>query len=246
MNIVTWLWNVPGYRSQFDWSHVSLLREQVRRHYPHAHRFVCVSNIPGKPSGVGIERLHDREDFADVASPHGGPNPSCYRRLRLFDPAFFPGERIVSLDLDVVLTGDVTPLWHREEDIVLLKDSGKHGGYNGGMTLLTGGCRSEVWTRFDAMTSPQQALLAGRFGSDQGWISHVLGDGEATWSKADGVYSYRNEIQPSGTLPPDARMVFFHGANVDPWLPHMRRIEWIASAYSGLDSPPLSSPSPPL
>lgn len=192
---------------------------------------VCITNVVGAADGV--ERIPDRADFADVASPHGGMNPSCYRRLRLFDPSLDLGPRIVSLDLDVVLTGDVTPLWDRPEDIVLLKDSGKHGGYNGGMVLLTAGARPEVWTRFNAMTSPQQALLAGRFGSDQGWISHVLGDHEATWSTTDGVYSYRNEIAKVGALPPDARMVFFHGFNVDPWLPHMRRIEWIARAYSG-------------
>lgn len=206
----------------------------VRRHYAHPHRFLCVSNLPGMPFGCGIKRVYDGEDFSDIPSPHGVGNPSCYRRLRMFRPDIGEvfGPRFVSLDLDVVITGDITPLVHRSEDIVLLKDSGKHGGYNGSMVLMTAGSRPDVWTRFNGMTSPQQALLAGRFGSDQGWISHVLGDNEATWTAADGVYSFKNElVRKGGDLPPDARVVVCHGADVKPWLPHMWRIEWVARAY---------------
>lgn len=232
LTVVTWLWTPSSsYRSSFSWAQVSVLASMVRRHYPRPHRFCCITNVPG--AAVGVERIPDPAAFADIASPHGRRNPSCYRRLALFGPfGATLGTRLVSLDLDVVITGDLRPLWDRPEDLVLLKDTGKRGGYNGSMLLLTPGCRPQVWDRFDAMASPQQALLAGRFGSDQGWISYVLGDGEAVWTAADGVYSYRNELLPSGSLPPDARMVVFHGANVDPWLPHMRRIEWIASAYS--------------
>ena len=42
-----------------------------------------------------------------------------------------------------------------------------------------------------------------------------LGTGEAKWTARDGVYSFRNQIQPprgKGALPPGARVVFFHGA----------------------------------
>lgn len=227
LTVVTWLWAGRA----FDWTHVQLLQRQVARWYPFPFRFLCVTNVPG--CAAGVERIQDVEDFGWLPSPHGVRYPSCYRRLRMFRPdigAVF-GARFVSLDLDVVLTGDVTPLWHRPEPIVLLKDSGKRGGYNGSMVLMSAGARPEVWTRFDAMTSPQQAILAGRFGSDQGWISYVLGDNEACWTRADGVYSYRNELT-DGSLPPDARMVVFHGADVKPWLPHMRRIEWVAQAHS--------------
>lgn len=234
LTVVCWLWATPGYRSSFGWEHVSLLRRQVQRHYPHPHRFICVSNLSGRPVWTDIEQVGDTEDFADLASPHGPSNPSCYRRLRLFHPDIGAvlGPRIVSLDLDVVITGDLTPLWRRPEDLVLYKDPGKRGGYCGSMLLLTAGCRPEVWTRFDAMTSPQQALVAGNFGSDQGWISHVLGPQEAVWTPADGVYSYRYHVAPAGSLPDDARLVVCHGPGVDPWLPHMRRIPWIAHAYS--------------
>lgn len=229
--VVCWLWRQKGYRSTFDWSHVSTLFSMVRRNYSEPFRAVCVTNLPGGCEGV--ETVPDTEDFADVASPHGSANPSCYRRLRLFRPDIGAvlGERIVSLDLDCVITGDVTPLWSRSEDFVIWKDPGRRGGYCGSMLLLTDGARPQVWERFHAMTSPQQALIAGNFGSDQGWISHVLGPKEAVWTPADGVYSFRYHVAPAGSLPADARLVFCHGSNADPWLPHMRRLEWVDTHY---------------
>ena len=50
--------------------------------------------------------------------PHGGKNPSCYRRLRLFHPEAakdFDSEPI-SLDLDWrSIMRDMAPLWDRKE-----------------------------------------------------------------------------------------------------------------------------------
>lgn len=231
ITVVTWLWETPGYRSQFNWTHVSILREMVARHYPHPHRFVCISNV--NASMAPVDTIPDDADFAELKSPHGRDNPSCYRRLRLFRPDIGAvlGERIVSLDLDVVITGDLTPLWNRPEDIVLYQDPGRRQGYCGSMLLLTAGCRPQVWEQFNALTSPTEARVGGQAGSDQAWISHILGPKEAVWTPADGVYSYRYHVAPTGTLPADARLVVCHGANVDPWLPHMRRLEWVAGAY---------------
>lgn len=230
ISVVCWLWASPDNR--FTWDHVAALRAQVKKHYRHPFRFICVTNVTG--GATGVEQIYDTADFLDIPSPHGPAYPSCYRRLRMFHPdiGVVLGTRFVSLDLDVVLTADPTPLWHREEQIVLLKDSGGRGGYNGSMVLMTAGTRPNVWNWFDGMASQQQALVSGRFGSDQGWISHVLGDGEATWTAADGVYSWRNELQKNGgKLPPDARMVVFHGA-FKPWHRAERGMEWIANAYS--------------
>ena len=56
-------------------------------------------------------------------------------------------------------------------------------------------------------------------GSDQAWIGACLGPHERKWTKADGVYSFRNEINGrTRTLPPNCRMVNFHG-RFDPWDP---------------------------
>ncbi len=219
---------MSGYRSTFGPETVNILRAMVRRHYARPVRFICVTDDPqGIDSDIEIVPIWN--DYAELASPHGGKNPSCYRRLRAFsaDIASVYGKRFVSIDLDCVIVGDLSQLWDRDEDIVLWGDTNPKTHYNGSMMLHTAGTRQRVWEQFQPATSPAQALRAGQFGSDQAWISHCLGPHEERWTAKDGVYSYRNHIKPNGgRLPADARVVFFHGA-VDPWHADAMRLEWV-------------------
>jgi hypothetical protein len=233
LTFVTWLWKPkPGYRSQFSAGCVNVLQRMVHRHYPLPHTFKCVTDIPDGLS-PSIEVVPAWNDFAQLPSPHAGGNPSCYRRLRAFHPeigAVF-GPRFVSLDLDTVIVGDLVPLFHRPEDFVIWGETNPRSWYNGSLWMMNAGARPQVWNTFDPCTSPQQAKHAGRFGSDQGWLSHCLGKGEATWSTAQGVYSYRVHLQPNkGRLPSNARMVMFHG-NVDPWSAEAQRLPWVKEHY---------------
>lgn len=233
ISVVCWRWTPrTGYRSAFGPETVNALRRMVARHYPHPHRFICVTD---SPAGIDrdVEVLPDFGDFAGLTSPHGAKNPSCYRRLRMFHPdaAQWFGERFVWLDLDTVITGDVTSLWQRPEAIVLWGDTNPTTFYNGSMGLMTAGARPQVWTDFDPVVSPMRAKAAGQFGSDQGWISHCLGRGEAMWTTADGVYSFRVHMkQRAATLPANARIVMFHGST-DPWSPAAQTLAWVHDHY---------------
>lgn len=234
LTVVTWKWPpAVGYRSTFGPETVNTLRAMVRRHYPHPHRFVCVTR---ETNGLDpdVEVREPWDDFAHVPSPHGAKNPSCYRRLRLFHPdaAQWFGGRFVSLDLDVVITGDVTSLWHRPEDVVFWGDTNPRTHYNGSMVLMTAGARPHVWQDFDPACSPRLAMASGAWGSDQGWISYRLGGQEAKWSRADGVYSFRNDIAAAGrTLPPNCRLVVFHGRH-DPWSSYVQaNYPWVRAHY---------------
>lgn len=234
-SIVVWKWKPhANYRSAFSAETVNVMRRMVARHYPPPHRFICVTDDPtGIDAGIEIVPLWN--DFAELKNPCGHPrNPSCYRRLRSFHPdiAQYFGARFVSLDLDTVITGDLTPLWDRPEDFVIWGDTNPRTLYNASMYLLTAGARSRVWTEFDPKVSPQLAYHARQYGSDQGWIGYCLGGGEARWTSRDGVYSFRNEIAPrQNRLPGNARIVFFHG-QYDPWSPQVRNTcPWVKEAY---------------
>ena len=233
LTVCCFKWASPhGYRSRFGPEHVLTLQAMVGRHYPHPHRFVCVTDDPGGLADV--ETIPLWPDYAMVPSPHGGGNPSCYRRLKLFDPRIDDvlGSRFVTVDLDTVIVGDLTPIFDRSEPFVIWGETNPRSWYNGSMMLLTAGARPQVWTHFDPLHSPQQALSAGKFGSDQGWISYCLGPGEATWTTADGVYSYRVHVlhERRGQLPADARLVMFHG-KVDPWSPEAQQADWVRVHY---------------
>lgn len=233
LTVVTWRWRPkPGYRSTYAPETVRVLRNMVARHYPHPHRFVCVTDDATGLDDIDTVPIWD--DFANVPSPHGESNPSCYRRLRAFHPEIGRvfGDRFVSLDLDTVIVGDLTPVWQRPEDFVIWGDTGPRSRYNGSMFLMSAGCRPQVWTDFDPTHSPDQAKSAGFWGSDQGWLSYRLGPDETKWSYADGVCSYRNHILPNnGALPAGARIVFLHGKN-DPWDAHVRsRHAWLREHY---------------
>lgn len=229
LSVVTWKWTPPKeYRSQFTANAVNVLRRMVSRNYPHPHRFICVTD---EPQGLDpqIEVLPDWKDFANLSSPHGGKNPACYRRLRMFAPGIdkYFGKRFVSIDLDVVITADMTPIWNRPESFVIWGDTNPQTLYNGSMILMDANARTQVWNDFDPQRSPGVAKMAGNFGSDQAWISYRLGRGEARWTKRDGVYSFRNEIQRlGGRLPPDSRIVMFHGMH-DPWSDVPMKLGWV-------------------
>lgn len=229
LTVVTFKWAPPvGYRSTFGPEAVLTLRNSVRKHYRQPHRFVCITD---DPRGLqDVETLPLWNDYANVQSPHGRGNPSCYRRLKLFDPAIeaLLGPRFVSLDLDTVVVGDLAPIFDRTEDFVIWGETDPRSFYNGSMLLMTAGVRSQVWTDFHPIQSPRAAFKAGRFGSDQGWISYKLGRGEAMWGRSDGVYSFRIDIAPKGDdyLPENARIVMFHG-RVDPWTWRAQRLPWV-------------------
>lgn len=229
LSVVTWKWAPrAGYRSQFTANTVNVLRRMVARNYPHPHRFICVTD---DTDGLDpqVEVIPDWKDFVTLQSPHGGNNPACYRRLRMFSPDIGKvfGNRFVSLDIDCVITRDLTPVWNRPEDFVIWGDTNPQTLYNGSMILMTAGARSQVWNDFDPKRSPDLARSAGNFGSDQAWISYRLGPGEAKWTRHDGVYSFRNEIMRMGNrLPEEARIVMFHGAH-DPWGAVPQKIGWV-------------------
>jgi hypothetical protein len=234
LTVVCWKWTPRrGYRSTFPPATVNTLRAMVARHYPDPHRFMCVTDdADGIDPDIAI--LPDWRDFDGVPSPHGGKNPSCYRRLRLFHPAAAEwfGERFISLDLDMVITGDLRPLWNRPEDVVFWGDTNPKPGshYNGSMMLIRAGSRPQVWSDFDPVNSPRKSLIAKCWGSDQGWISYRLGPGEAKWTRADGVYSFRNDLKEGRQLPANAKVVVFHGAH-DPWTPYARNWPWVREHY---------------
>ena len=220
IEFVTFKWKTLGYRSEFGAEQVNVLRDMLARNYRRPHRLTCVTD-DGEGIDGDVRVLPLWDDHANVPSPHGGNNPSCYRRLKLWsrEAADLIGERICSIDLDVVITGDITGIVERPEPFVLWGDYvNPKTHYNGSLQLIRAGCRPDVWERFDPLHSPRATRSAGFHGSDQSWLSLALGGDAPRWTLADGVASFRVHCAKylGRQLPSCAKVVFFHGHR-DPW-----------------------------
>lgn len=219
-SVVTFKWRPKaGYRSHFHAQHVNMLQREFKRFLKVPHRFICVTDDP-KGLDPAIEPVPLWNTFANIPNPTWPNGPSCYRRLVTFgrDFAAIAGQRFVCVDLDVVITRDVTQLFDRPEDFVIWGTGDARIPYCASLYMMTAGAKEEVLTRFDPKTSPALSQAAGYRGSDQGWINYCLGKSIPTWGRRHGVYSYRNHLHKlhRGKLPHDARVVIFHGTP-DPW-----------------------------
>lgn len=219
IHVVSWKWQSPTYKFKFEAEHVNVLERAVKRCYDGDFRFLCVTD---DPHGVSGETFPLWDDFAHVTNNAGGEYPSCYRRLKLFDPetqrrlGIQPGDRVVSIDLDTVVVDDLNGLLDRHEPFVGWKVARKGLPYfNGSLWMFRAGAFAEVWEGFHPEKSPKIAKDAGYLGSDQAWMSYVVGPDQAGWTKEDGIYT-RMEVKAKGRPPADCRVVMFHGF-LKPW-----------------------------
>lgn len=225
IEFVTFKWKpINGYRSTFGPEQVHVLRDMIARNYSGEHRLTCITDDPsGIDKDVRIIDLaeFDEFDLSSVDSPHGAMNPSCYRRLRLWskDAAEIIGERICSIDLDVVITANIDKIIDRPEDYVLWGDYvNKTTHYNGSLQLIRAGCRPDIYEDFDPIVTPMRTRAANFHGSDQAWLSLKLGANAPRWTIGDGVASFRIHCAKylGRGLPKCAKVIFFHGKR-DPW-----------------------------
>lgn len=221
---------------------VSLLRNQVARNLSRPHEFVCVTDRP-KEIEAGIrtipldKRLH---------IPGGR-----YAKMAIFAPDAGKkiGRRILMLDLDTVIVGDITPLVERPEPLVLWRNPNfglkRRAFYNTSIMLVTAGARTDLYEKFSRKMIDEAQARTGWGGTDQRLVSYLLAKGnphnprsyhDAHWTAEDGVYGAGrlgdyNPESATTILPKNARVVFFPGRRHPkqekvierhPWIPEFR------------------------
>lgn len=191
----------------------------LRKHVSEPHRVVCITDSP-----AGITEC---ETFPLWPLIKGGKRAwNCYHRLRLFDPdvARQFGERIVSIDLDVVVTGDLSEIMPRGK-LGFLK--GAVSTWNGSMWYLEPGLGAHLWRDWRGEESiaeverhrfAESGPTKGWRGTDQIWISLRTSPADVvTWTPDDGVVLYHSmKKNPDWTA---SRAVFFPGQK-KPWSPY--------------------------
>jgi glutathione synthase/RimK-type ligase-like ATP-grasp enzyme len=213
---------------------VNLWAEQISRHLTIPHTLACVTDHPEgiDPSIEIIPMQHDFDHIRVAAWKETLKLPQCYRRLTIFAPDAeqrFGAKRFVSMDLDMLSFSNLDSLFSHDHDFRILKGTAAHRPYNGGMVQMTAGARPQVFTKF----TPEGAAQSRQkfVGSDQAWISHVLGYGEKTWGQNEGVFYKRLMSGDSWAPPRNMRLLFFPGSP-KPWdIKHS--VPFIRAAYEG-------------
>jgi len=204
--------------------HVNVLYHSIKRNTTVPFRFICVTDDPeGIDSNIEVVNLWDK-------CRHLG---GCLNRMFVFDKsmASILGDRFVCIDLDCVIVSNIDNILNRTENFVInqFESKGSHNQkYNGGLFLMSAGCRQQVWDLFDFNLSPATISdlhqTKNMVGDDQSWIQHILGDNEAIFTHNDGVYDY-NFLNPKDTLPDNAKIILLPG-KFDPSI-EKNHISWI-------------------
>jgi hypothetical protein len=215
-----------GYKlpavTEYSAVHVNILHNMLKRNLSVPFKLFCITD-----QSYGISSEVETIPLWDTYRNLGG----CFSRLYVFDRrmAGLVGPRFLCLDMDCVIVRDMTPILQRPEDFIMNSYKPCPGEkrdqyYNGSMIMMTAGARETVWKGFDPERSPGLLKDLERknmvIGSDQAWIRHILGKGEARFTEEDGVYEYR-QVQKG--LPSNARIVFFSGRRD----PSMKNDDWV-------------------
>jgi len=158
--------------------------------------FVCFTE---DPSGIDA---HIRTE------PLPCDHPGWWQKIGLFRESI-PGvftDKILFLDLDVVITGDLDPMLEHNADFVIAQDwppevRPHDTGYNSSVFLLRVGSRQAVWNNFGPAVMTE-------YPGDQDWIRAAIPDEQRF--DYDWTPSYKLR-QLQAAAPQGAKAVIFHG-----------------------------------
>lgn len=230
ITVVTFKWYDPAGRHNhlfiYDAEYVNRLRSMLTRHLSLPHELVCVTD-----DSDGID---SRVRVVPMPTEVRGW-PGFFQKLIMFGPdvAEVFGQRILLMDLDVVILRDITPLIDRSEDFVAWEPrlyhmlKGRYSRYNGGFILMDAGARPRVWDEF-SIERAQRELGSKHEGvvDDQSWISHILGPNEVVWPWDGDVRSVR-----ATPTPEHARIVFFNGPRAPGMAAMQAEYPWIEANW---------------
>ena len=250
LTVLLWKWKTSdkpttnGWKfSIYDYRHVNAVVRMVRKNYKAPHRILAIVDDPDNP-GYECETV-SLYDTIKLAGAKGdilympGIIGGTWCRLITWSSKLrqLLGPRIISLDLDCVIVGDLAPLFEREEKFIgwlSFGDRKRPVIYNASVWAADTDAYPDVWNSFHAKTAVQELAKAGynhEHGTEQAWMSYKLGPRQPAWTYRDGVVSFRYQLRKRRGVPliKGSRIVFFHGPKKP--LDIISQVPWVAKHY---------------
>lgn len=217
MRFVCWLWRGRGFWKSvatYGPEHVAVLASMLERHG--GHRLTCVHDGSFEMP-AGVDAIVMPESVAAL--------PEYQPKLWAWSPQFQEriGERFTSIDLDVVILGDLASLLATKLPIRLW--NGAIGEpYNTSLFTLEPSHGQDVWTTLDQERLRRARENASYWTGDQSWVAHVLGPSMPAFGEDSGVVRYVRKLH-RGWMPKGILAAFFCG----PFCPNTERdhSEWV-------------------
>jgi hypothetical protein len=230
VTVVTWLWrdhtrDNRGYVCGAK--HVKILANMLKRNITVPYQFICVT-----------DDIIDGVNCVPMNWECHVPG-TVYARLKQQDPKWCLenlGEKVLSLDIDVVITRNIDHILSRKEDFVIWRNPNfpkpLRAFYQSSVRLFDYDARPQLYEDFDKEEDPK--WVNWRFGGrEQAWISEKLPWDEAYFSDKDGIYG-AGRLRGAGVyseLPENACIVSFPGARA-PWQEEVWKIHpWVQEHY---------------
>ncbi len=222
LHVVTWFWG-----DKYSPEYVRKLKNSLLRNVKQEFHFIVMSD----------QKL-DFLDTAPIQYPKGVTlDRNCFVRLQTFSREWQQsegieiGDKILSIDVDCVVTGELDPLVDTDNKFMIMQGGNfQPCPYNGALQLLTVGHHRDVWDDFTIDRASQVPFH--EWPDDQGWLWHMIPNA-AGWKcgPEHGVYVFHKPGWPerSDNLPEGARVVAFAGKRSPAKFEHL---PWIGKHWS--------------
>lgn len=248
LTVATYFW-APDEGSKFNNPYtaddVRRLQRMVAKNLTVPHEFAVITDRPHLFDGDKAIRAIPIDKTKHVPG-------TCFVRLMTFHPKGLIGERVMQIDLDTFVVGNMDHLAARTEDLIMWRNptrvpwvpgdypagagiemaNGKpvyfvnqnRCLYNTSFLIHQSGSMPELWEGFDPRWPSAK--------DDQWYLSRVLGTDCPYVDGSHGVYRLARDDTPgsgvSGELPGNACIVTFPGSNGKPSDPVIRAANpWI-------------------
>ncbi len=223
LHIVTWLWG-----DKWDPIYAERLFAGVRRNLKQPAQLVLMSDKLER-NGADAVHLIDEVDNQYLGLP------GCLVRMRMFDETWQErigakqGDRIVNIDVDCVVTGQLDELFNRQDEFNIMQhfNSTNPCPFNGSLWMFRAGERHDVWNDFSINAHKKFNVPIHAIADDQGWLHFKFPKAKA-YTPQDGVYAFKKKTWPQGLgLPKGACVVAFPGRNPAKY----QELNWIKAHW---------------